>query len=795
MQSEPKDLYSKLEFDKILDLVQKECRGELGRAVILTIRPEINLSIIQQKLNEVEDYRRILDEGIGFPMEAYEDISQDLDYLEIEDYVLSMESLQRVYVVLTMTSRILHFFQGSRRTDFPTLFQPMAHLVFDKTLSAAIDKVVDENGNIKPDASPTLLKIRRLITAKLQDLDKQFRNLINDYRKKGYLADTVESMRNGRRVFAILAEHKRKIKGIIHDESASGRTAFIEPEPIIEINNDLFDLENEERREIYKILKELSALLRPFAPLLRQYLDIIVHYDVVQAKAAFATRIQAVKPKIKDQAILQTIRGFHPLLLLKNKALGKKVIPYDLTLHDPNRILLLSGPNAGGKSITMKSVGLLQLMVQSGLLIPVDENSEMGIFHSIFADIGDQQSIEDDLSTYSSRLRNMRVFLEKSNKRSLVLIDEFGSGTDPKAGGAIAEAILKELNHRHVYGVVTTHYSNLKMFAYKTKGIVNGAMVFDKDDLRPTYEMRVGKPGSSYAYEIAQSSGLPPKVLDYARHKTGDNETAVDELLIDLQREKQELETEVAKMKAREEKLEKLIRTYESMYRDLEFKKKKLKLEAKEQNLQEVAGSNKDFEKLIREIREEKNLEKAKQLAASVKKEREHLASEVSNLREDIYYKPTEAAHNDKEISIGDFVKLRTGGATGQVESINKNKVVVVMGLMKMTANLRDLLPAKAPLDINSENRVQLDMLEDAVKFESKLDIRGLRKDEALKILETFVDKAILSAATHLRIVHGKGDGILRKAVIKKLREYDAVKNTSHPESNDGGDGVTIVEL
>jgi DNA mismatch repair protein MutS2 len=795
MQSEPKDLYIKLEFDKILDLVQEECLGELGRERVLAIEPDTKAFLIQRKLTEVEEYRKMLDESIGFPITAYKDISKDLEYLEIIDYVLSLESLQRVYIVLHATSKIISFFSGPRRNEYPTLYLPVERIAFDVALGKAIDKVVDEKGNIKPDASPVLLKIRRLMSSKMQELDKKFRSLIIEYRKKGYLADTVESMRNGRRVFAVLAESKRKIRGIIHDESASGKTAFIEPDPIIKINNDLFDLENEEKREIYKILKELSGLLRPYSQQLRNYTQVIVHYDVIQAKAQFARSINGVKPKVKDVSSLHTLRGYHPLLLLKNKALGKKVVPFDLNLHDPNRVLVLSGPNAGGKSITMKSVGLLQLMMQSGLLVPVDEKSEMGIFHGLFADIGDQQSIEDDLSTYSSRLQNMRVFLEKADQRSLILIDEFGSGTDPKTGGAIAEAILKELNHRKVYGVITTHYSNLKMFAYKTKGIVNGSMVFDKDDLKPTYEMRVGKPGSSYAFEIAQSSGLPENVLSYARHKTGKNERAVDELLIDLQREKQELEAETGKMKEREAKLEKLIKTYDNMYRDLEFKKKKFKLESKEQTLQEVAGSNKDFEKLVREIREEKNLEKAKELAAQVKEERKTLASEVTNLREDVYYKPTEAAHAKKEIQVGDFVKLRTGGTTGTVESINKNKATVIMGIMKMTAHLRDLMPANEPLEIKRGKSINLRTLQDKVAFESKLDIRGLRRDEALKILEVFVDKAIMSAATQLRIVHGKGDGVLRKAVVKKLREYDAVEGTSHPEAKEGGDGVTIVEM
>ncbi len=793
MQLQPKDIFSKLEFDKVLELIERECLGELGRAKIRRLQPDSNIVLIKGKLKETREYKAILDERIQFPITAYEDIREDLKYLEVVDFVLSIESLQRVYIILKTTADILGFFTRLRIEEYPGLHRIVSNIQLDKGLAKAIDKVVDEKGNIKPDASPELLKIRRGIHSKRLELDKKFKSLINEYRKKGWLSDTVETMRNGRRVFSVPSEHKRKIRGIIHDESATGKTTFIEPEAIININNDIFDLETEEKREIYKILKELSAQLRPHVPAFYQYQDTIVHYDVIQAKAQFAMRTNGLMPKVVDKPSLGTLRGFHPLLYLKNKPLDKKTVPFDLSLHGKNRMLVLSGPNAGGKSITMKSVGLLQLMLQSSILVPVDAESEMGVFESIFADIGDQQSIEDDLSTYSSRLQNMRIFLENADDKSLLLIDEFGSGTDPKTGGAIAEAILKELNQRKSFAVITTHYSNLKMFAYKTQGIVNGSMTFDKDSLSPTYELRVGKPGSSYAFEIAEKSGLSIKVLKYARHKTGKNERAIDELLIDLQREKQELEEELAKMAAREKKLDKLIKTYEQLQKDFEFKRKKLKLEAKEQSLQEVAGNNKEFEKLIREIKQEKNLEKAKELAAKVRDERQKLTQDVSGLREDIYYKE-DSNKTSKPIEVGDFVRLRTGGSTGKVESIKKGSAVVVMGIMKMTAKLRDLIHANEPLDVRSKKSVNTS-IESAAKFESKLDIRGLRRDEALKTLETFVDKAIVSTATHLQIVHGKGDGILRQAVIRKLREYDAVVSYSHPENQDGGDGVTIVEL
>ena len=501
------------------------------------------------------------------------------------------------------------------------------------------------------------MQIRKSIISRKQDLEKQFRFVIKDFKQKGWLSETVESFRNGRRVLSVPSEHKRKIRGIIHDESTTGKTAFIEPEAIIDINNDIFDLETDEKREIYLILKELSATLRPYVSLMHNYQELIVWYDTIQAKAKFALRLNANKPKLKAEPHFGFLNAFHPLLYLKNKGTEKPTIPFDLQLRKDNRMLILSGPNAGGKSITMKSVGLLQLMHQAGMLIPVDPESEVGIFQNLFADIGDQQSIEDDLSTYSSRLKNMRVFLTKADGTTLVLIDEFGSGTDPKIGGAIAEGILKELNQKKVFGVITTHYSNLKMYAYKAKGIVNGSMLFDNEKLTPTYHMKVGRPGSSFAFEIAQKSGLQKKVLTYARHKAGKNEKAVDELLIDLQREKKELETKLEEMQTREKKLEKLIKTYEQLHRDLEYKRKKLKLEAKEQSLQQTASDNKAFEKLVREIKEEKNLEKAKKMAAKVKAQREQLSENVSGLREEIYYK--DAVNKDSEIKIGDFVKIK----------------------------------------------------------------------------------------------------------------------------------------
>jgi DNA mismatch repair protein MutS2 len=390
----------------------------------------------------------------------------------------------------------------------------------------------------------------------------------------------------------------------------------------------------------------------------------------------------------------------------------------------------------------------------------------------------------------------MRMFLEHADERTLVVIDEFGSGTDPQIGGAIAEAILWELNYRKVFGVITTHYSNLKIFAFKSKGILNGSMVFDKENLAPTYELKVGRPGSSYAFEIAEKSGLGGKVLDYAKNRVGKNEKAVDQLLIDLQREKQEVEEELKGLKDRQEKLDKLMKSYESMQRDLDFRRKRMKLEAKEQDLQKTSQDNKDLEKLVRELREARNLEQAMEAAAKARESKKQLAEQVTQLREEVYYSPESRPKNEVPVKKGDFVKLVAGGASGKVESIKGDKVIVEVGLMRMTLNIRDVIFSNPTIDLRQAKSVQSDVIQRSAAFYPRIDIRGVRYEEALKMVEDFMDQALITSSNHLQIVHGKGNGTLRNAVRSKLREYQNVEmEIRHPEPEGGGDGVTLIEF
>ncbi len=787
----PSDLFEKLEFDKVLELVSKYSYGLPAKKEILEIQPISNKKRINQMLKQVAEYKLGLEESDAFPMANYSSLVEVFKNLSVIGFVLTTENLQAINSSLRIMDGIINFFTTTRQETYKHLYEIIQNFEFDPTLLKAINKIIDEEGNFKSDASPELELIRRRQQSKTREIDKLFKIVIQKYRTQGYLADTVESFRNGRRVLSVKAENKRKIRGIIHDESATGKTAFIEPEVVISVNNDIFNLEALEKREIYRILKEISDTLRPYIPNLTQIEHILIEYDIVQSKAQLAMQYDGQKPVVKESPTLGFKNAFHPLLLLKNKKEDKKTVPFDLTLHHPNRVLVLSGPNAGGKSITMKSVGLLQLMLQSGMLIPVDELSELGIFKKFFADIGDQQSLEDDLSTYSSRLKNMNLFLKDSDKESLIIIDEFGSGTDPKIGGAIAEAILRQLNYNKVYGIVTTHYSNLKLFAFKNKGILNGSMTFDKSTLSPTYELKVGRPGSSYAFEIANKSGLPKEVLDYAKHKTGKNEKAIDELLVDLQKEKAELVEKLTGLEAQNKKFDKLIKSYEYLNTDLEYKRKRLKMEQKQQNMQQIQKENKDLEKLVREIKESKNLEKAKELAAKKRKERRQLTEELTEIHQKVMQTQVVST---RPIKVGDFVKLRTGSASGKVESIKKDKVIVQMGLMKMTVDIRELHLANEPLSINSKKSINMDVKSSA-KFESKIDIRGMHLDEAIATLESFIDKALMTNVNSVNIIHGKGTGSLRRAVIQKIREYTGISNYFHPQREDGGDGVTIVEF
>lgn len=788
----PDDGWKKLEFDKLLGTVEQyalsaHTKERLREMPISTDYDYINLSFLK-----ITEWMRSKDEKEEIPLSHIEPIIQDVFLLKKIDFVLSPEAILRLNGVIQQHRLIVNHLTDARREKYKLLSNMVDAVEMELEIYRMVDLVFDEEGEVKDSASQELLQIMKNIRSKQKSIDLEFNRVLGNYRNQGLLTDSSESYRNGRRVLSVPVENKRKIKGIIHDESQTGKTVFIEPEALIPLNNDLFDLFGERKREIYRIIKKLCNDLRPYSDSFIDSFELQTEMDIIRSKSEFAATIEAVIPKLEKEPVFSFKRAFHPLLLLKNKQSGNKTVPFDLQLFGQNRLLLISGPNAGGKSILMKAVGLLQLMVQASIPVPVDSDSSFGVFKKICVDIGDQQSIEDDLSTYSSRLKNMKAFSEVLDEESLLLIDEFGSGTDPKIGGAIAEALLRDFNFKKCFGVITSHYSNLKTYAYKTQGIVNGAMIFDQEELQATYEMRIGRPGSSFAFEIASKTGIHPRILSYAKKKVGKNNVEVEDLLTDLQKEKKELEDKVISLEERSKNLERLIKNYEMLHGELEYKRKKLKMEKKAQMLVDKNAKNKELEQVIREIKQTQDIEKAKALQKALKVEKKSIEKEYTSLKKDVYY-------NDKvdisQFKKGDYVKMRTGSEIGEILKIKGKKAEVAIGIMRMFVPLTELLPAKDPIDTRSTRSVLTEFTSNLQDVDTKLDIRGFSMGEASKIVEDFLDKVLLSNTHEVKIIHGVGNGVLKKVVWSKAKEYKDFSNIFHPEEEQGGEGVSIIQL
>ncbi len=785
----PEGFFDKIEFDKIQNLLIELCRGEETVKYYQSLNFLKNPREINRELLKAKNYFSTFQQDNKIPSSEFFDIENDLFLLSKENYLLEIESLFRINNSILLGDEMYNFLFASE--EYELLKDLLEDVIYERALAKIVEKVLDHEGNVRPDASPELLKINRKIQSKMRELDKEFDGLVKLYKDKNMLTDSAQSYRNGRRVLSVPAENKRQINGVIHDESATGKTVFLEPDSLIRLNNDLFDFQNEYKQEINRILRQLCTDLRGFIPHIKSYHRLILEMDKIAVRAKWARKIEGEFPEVQDHPQLHFLDAYHPLLKLKNESEDKTTIPFNLELQGKNKLLLLSGPNAGGKSILMKSVILLHTMVQCGIPVPVHPDSKPGFFKTFIADIGDQQSIENDLSTYSSRLKIMAESLEVANQSTLMVIDEFGSGTDPKFGGALAESMLYTFNKSGAFGVVTTHYSNLKIFAYKAKGIVNGAMVFDQENLEPTYHMKIGKPGSSFAFEIADKSGIPEQVMKYARKKVGKDSTEVEDLLVNLQREKAQADNKVETLESKEKELQRLITTYNQLYKELDVRRKKLKMEARESSLRDTTEQNKAFENLIRELREEKKLDEAKEIAAKLKVERDSLHGEISTLETSLLQQST---FDVSQLKKGDFVRIGNNEDVGVIEWIRKNKAEVRFGNMAIQTKIKDLLPAKEPIEVNRSRSV-ISSIKEQNQTPTRLDIRGMSKQDATRITEEFFDKAILSNAHELTIVHGHGTGVLRKEVKRIAKEYKDIKRIYHPEYESGGDGVTIVNL
>ncbi|MFZ1750872.1 MAG: Smr/MutS family protein [Saprospiraceae bacterium] len=789
----PKDIKEKLEFLKIIEHLKAECLSEMTKEYFDSITIHNDLATIQKLILETNEYKKSIERGESLPIHSFISVSDDINLLRKEGYVLDVDSIRNIYLIVAIAIELTKYFKDSEKVKFnPHLAEIVSHIMIDQALTNEIDRIFDSEGDVRPNASEDLLKISKQIKSKERELDRIFNDELDSFKQKGLLVDTLESLRNGRRVLTVAAEHKRKIPGIIHDESATGKTVYIEPERVIAINHEVYNLYAERRHEIYKILRALCSFIRPYADAILAAQHILVKIDTIRAKAKLAYRLNATRPYIQQKPVFAFKTAYNPILILKNEGTSSPVVPFDLELRGNNRILILSGPNAGGKSVGLKSVGLLQLMLQSGMLITADENSVFGIFDKIFVDIGDQQSMEDDLSTYSSHIRNMRVNTEEADKNSLVLIDEFGAGTDPKIGGAIAEAILHQLNHRKVFGVITTHYSNLKYYAYKTHGIVNGSMEFDKEQLSPTFKMHIGKPGSSFAFEIAEKMGLDPRIVQYAQHKTGKNEKAIDDLLVSLMAEKKEYEDKLNSLLEKQDRLDRLIQSYDHMNKDLDIKKKKIKLLAKEQAAISVMDQNKEMQKILKEIKHSKDEDKALKASVALKKKQEDALKEIESLKMEVFAK--EISMSGDKIHVGAFVRMRNGVASGEVIAVEKGMAEVQMGFIKLKVPVIDLISVKEPIEVKRQKSIMTQVTYDE-RLDTRIDIREYTKNDALHMLQNFVDRALLNSTYELKIIHGVGTGVMKNEVKKMLRQYKDVKEIWHPDPEQGGEGVTLVRF
>ncbi|MBC8047866.1 MAG: Smr/MutS family protein, partial [Fimbriimonadaceae bacterium] len=757
----PQDILSAFEFDKVLAEVEKRCESIMGTDRVQKVRPMDKYEEIVKILQQTKEMVQVLTLEDKFPAEKIYDTRETVKLLIIENYVLHEEQLNQLRSAARLSGNFIKFF-ANKKEIYPVLNQFTQNILFEKNIITSINKILDDDGKLRNDASPELVRIRKERDTQTRGLDKSFQSVLQKLRKQGVLSEVEESMRNGRRVFGIQSEFKRQIKGIIHDESDTGKTIFIEPEEIVTIQNNIFELEREEKREIYIILKNTTAEIAPYQKHFESYQWLLSIIDFTRAKAKYALDINANLPVIEKTPQLYLYNAKHPVLFQINKRSKKEVIPLQVELDSDNRILVISGPNAGGKSVSMKTIALLQIMLQSGLLIPAADHSRVGIFKNIFCDVGDTQSLEDELSTYSSRLIKMKYFLQFADKDTLFFIDEFGTGTDPIVGGAIAEAVLDELNKKRAFGVVTTHYSNLKVFASNHAGVLNASMLYDEAELKPTYQLETGKPGSSYAFEIAQKTDLSKNVIESAKNLVSKEHIRFEELLKSVRIEKEHLKL-----------------------REKELSKKEQDLKHKELNMREAIDKAKEKERQFNL----KKLEKEDDVLRKMEFEFKNLLDELKNAqpaemqiaKEKLRtFLSTNRNRNNKErktqfirsspnqlsaeIKIGEPVTLISGTEIGLVESIQKNIAVVVFKNMKTKVPLEELVGVDVS-NFTHQTKQIVNVQMDDEKFNTELDLRGKAKEEAMMELENFLDKALMRNVFQLRIMHGKGTGVLRTAV------------------------------
>ncbi len=823
----PDNFEQKIGFDQIRRMLQELCLSSLGRELINSIVFMTDYDAILTALHRTDEMIKIEQSDEEFPTDFFYDVRPMLKRIRIEGTFIDVAELFDLRRSLETIRRVVSFFKAKddEQPIYPYLADMSGDVLIYPQLIKEIDTILDKTGGIRDNASPELLAIRRNLSATMAGISRSLNNILRQAQSEGYVdKDVAPTMRDGRLVIPVIPTFKRKIRGIVHDESASGKTVYIEPAEVVEANNHIRELEIEERREIVRILTAFTDILRPHAQDIALSYDFLAEIDFIRAKALLSIDIDATLPHIEHECQIDWYHAIHPLLLLALRRQNKEVVPLNITLDSRNRILLISGPNAGGKSVCLKTVGLLQYMMQCGLPVPMYNNSHMGIFESIFIDIGDEQSIEDDLSTYSSHLSHMKQCVRHCNERSLLLIDEFGGGTEPQIGGAIAEALLDRFNNRKSFGVITTHYQNLKHYAEEADGVVNGAMLYDRHHMQPLFTLSIGNPGSSFAIEIARKIGLPEEIIADASEKVGSDYISMDKYLQDIVRDKRYWENKRQNIRQKEKQLEELTAKYSENLNRLERERKEWLAKAKEEARALLSDTNTRIESTIKEIREaQANKERTKEARRRLDEWKsqiiaeENTATEEDKIQREIrklkerqqrkQQKQQEQSAPQKQpeltIVVGDAVRIKGQNAVGEVIALTEREATVAFGMVQSKIK-RNRLEKVGRNQLKRESNRKAtfisasttdDMREKQLTFTNEIDVRGMRVDEALQAITYFIDDAIQVSCGRVRILHGTGTGALRSSIRQYLKSVQGVQHFADEHIQLGGAGITVVDL
>ena len=843
----PNNFEQKIGFDQIRHLLSGRCLSTLGKDKVEEMQFSSESDEVTRRLDEVAEFVRIIQEEDTFPYQHFFDVRPALHRASIVGMYMDEGELFDLRRSLDTIQQIISFFHRDDEEEtskYPNLEELASGAQAFPTLIRRIDGIVSKFGKIKDNASPALATIRRELAATTGSISRTLNSILRSAQAEGIVdKDVNPTVRDGRLVIPVVPALKRRIKGIVHDESATGKTVFIEPAEVVEANNRIRELEGEERREVIRILTEFTDEVRPQIPEILESYSFLAEIDFIRAKALTAISMDAIRPELCDHPYIDWVEAEHPLLRITLAKHNKKVVPLDIKLSREQRILIISGPNAGGKSVCLKTVGLLQYMLQCGMLIPLKRASRAGIFRSIFIDIGDEQSIEDDLSTYSSHLLNMKNMMREADGRSLILIDEFGSGTEPLIGGAIAEAVLRRFNNKHAYGVITTHYSNLKQFADSHQGVVNGAMLYDRHLMQALYQLQIGNPGSSFAVEIARKIGLPEEVIADASEIVGSEYIQSDKYLQDIVRDKRYWETKRQNIRQKEKQLETLIAQYEGEMEELKKSRKSVIREAKEEMKQLLQESNARIENTIRTIKEaqaekEQTRQARQELAewretvtdnsadeyeARIQRKMEQLRARQErkkNKKKETLPNPSQGGElssampespllgrgKGEALAVGSLVRIKGQQTIGTIELINGKNATVTFGMMRTVTKLSKLEPATQEAARQQEaerpraytylsKETQENISERRLHFKQDIDVRGMRGEEALQAVTYYIDDAVLLSMPRVRILHGTGNGILRTLIRQYLQANPAVASCRDEHVQFGGAGITVVEL